>query len=387
MEHQETLRADVIVVGGGIAGISAALAAARGGARTMLVEREYLLGGLATLGLIAIYLPLCDGKGHQVSFGIAEELLRLSICHGADGEYPDAWLSGNDIEKRKAQRFRVRYNPHMFALLSEQALLEAGVKILYGCQLTGVDVRGRRVVEASAAGRTDALRLSASVWIDATGDATLAAMAGEETRLFQKGNPLAAWYAESNGEGGEKLRQLGAADVPDDRLSKDAPKPLVNRRFTGLETPELSEMTVLSHRCLLEDALRRQVKPLSIPSIPQVRMSRCLVGKAVLDDSQPHRREPASIGMISDWRRPGPVYEVPVGVLSGHRIDNLYAAGRCISVTDGMWDISRVIPPCAVTGQAAGTIAALQCRGGAAPDLASIQQALVLNGVKLHEGD
>ncbi len=66
---------DVAVCGGGIAGIAAALSAARTGARTILVEREYVLGGLATLGLIVIYLPLCDGSGVQMSGGIAEELL------------------------------------------------------------------------------------------------------------------------------------------------------------------------------------------------------------------------------------------------------------------------------------------------------------------------
>ena len=65
---------DVIVSGGGIAGISAALAAQRAGAKTLLIEKEYSLGGLATLGLVTIYLPICDGFGRQVCFGIAEEL-------------------------------------------------------------------------------------------------------------------------------------------------------------------------------------------------------------------------------------------------------------------------------------------------------------------------
>ena len=68
---------DVAVCGGGFAGISAALAAARMGKRTALFEKQYLLGGLGTAGLVTIYLPLCDGKGTQVSFGIAEELLKL----------------------------------------------------------------------------------------------------------------------------------------------------------------------------------------------------------------------------------------------------------------------------------------------------------------------
>ena len=52
---------DVAVVGGGVAGIAAALSAARAGARTVLLERQFALGGLATLGLVTIYLPLCDG--------------------------------------------------------------------------------------------------------------------------------------------------------------------------------------------------------------------------------------------------------------------------------------------------------------------------------------
>ena len=80
--------ADVLVAGGGIAGIAAALAAARSGARVMLLERGFMLGGLATAGLVTIYLPLCDGEGTQVSFGLAEELFRLSMEHGAEDRYP-----------------------------------------------------------------------------------------------------------------------------------------------------------------------------------------------------------------------------------------------------------------------------------------------------------
>ena len=70
---------DVVVVGGGIAGVAAALASARGGAKTCLLEKFCALGGLATIGNVIIYLPLCDGRGHQVSAGICEELFRLSV--------------------------------------------------------------------------------------------------------------------------------------------------------------------------------------------------------------------------------------------------------------------------------------------------------------------
>ena len=108
---------DVVVAGGGIAGISAALAAARGGAKTLLIEREFSLGGLATLGLVTIYLPLCDGKGRQVSFGIAEELFRLSVKYGAEANYPEMWLSDHTVEERaKGQRLEVRYDANVFAI-------------------------------------------------------------------------------------------------------------------------------------------------------------------------------------------------------------------------------------------------------------------------------
>ena len=73
---------DVVVAGGGIAGISAALAAARNGAKVLLIEKQCILGGLATAGLVTIYLPLCDGRGNQMSYGIAEELFHLSISQG-----------------------------------------------------------------------------------------------------------------------------------------------------------------------------------------------------------------------------------------------------------------------------------------------------------------
>ena len=62
---------DVLVCGGGFAGISAALAAARQGKKVILLEKQFVLGGLATAGLVTIYLPLCDGWDRQVSFGIA----------------------------------------------------------------------------------------------------------------------------------------------------------------------------------------------------------------------------------------------------------------------------------------------------------------------------
>ena len=75
---------DVIVVGGGIAGVSAAVSAARCGADVLLLEKQMNLGGLATIGLISWYEPLCDGVGKQMIFGMAEELIKLSAKYSFD---------------------------------------------------------------------------------------------------------------------------------------------------------------------------------------------------------------------------------------------------------------------------------------------------------------
>jgi len=82
---------DVIVCGGGIAGISAALASSRMGQKVCLIERSALLGGLSTSGLIHWYEPLCDGLGHQLINSNAEELLRYAIKYGYH-TLEDSWL-------------------------------------------------------------------------------------------------------------------------------------------------------------------------------------------------------------------------------------------------------------------------------------------------------
>ena len=126
--------------------------------------------------------------------------------------------------------------------------------------------------------------------------------------------------------------------------------------------------------------------PTSIASIPQLRMTRRLRGEYTLDESEMHRYFDDSVGMVSDWRKRGPVYEVPFSTLYSADVKNLIMAGRCTSVTDSMWDIMRVIPCCAVTGQAAGTAAALT-EDFTAIDIRQLQQTLRNNRVVLHEQD
>ena len=115
-------------------------------------------------------------------------------------------------------------------------------------------------------------------------------------------------------------------------------------------------------------------------------MTRKLVGAYILDDTQEKQFMPDSVGMVSDWRKKGPVYEIPFGCLYGAEVKNLLACGRCISVTDDMWDITRVIPDCAVTGEAAGVAAAIS-DDMPSLDISLLQEKLKDNGVKLHLED
>ena len=382
---------DVLVCGGGFAGISAALAAARLGKRVTLLEKQYLLGGLGTAGLVTIYLPLCDGVGHQVSFGIAEELFRLSVSMGAEAGYPTNWLDESDPAKRTRRdpRFQVQYNPFLFAILAEQLLREAGVRILYGTWAAAVEKEADTITALMVETVSGRRAIRAGTVVDATGDACVAYLAGAPTEVNRQGNLLAAWYYYL-GEKGYHLNALGFSDVAsEDAVGQDEVPPLTNRRFSGLDYGELSEMVQASHASILEDILKRRSQdrtlvPTSIATIPQLRMTRRILGETTLDDSQAHRFFPDSIGMVSDWRKRGPVYEVPFSTLYCAAVKNLITAGRCTSVTDPMWDIMRVIPCCAVTGQAAGTAAALADEFSKM-DITALQSVLRDNGVVLHE--
>lgn len=387
-----TASCDVLVCGGGIAGAAAALAAARTGAKTLLLEREYLLGGLATLGLVTIYLPLCDGVGHQVSYGIAEELLRLSVSHGMEqSPLPTAWLQPDgDPEQRREKRYRLQYNPHVFAACLERQLAQAGVRILYGTVATDTVVNDGVIEAVIVENKSGRSAVRAGSVVDATGDADICHLAGADCATFSPGNKLAAWYYYANQTDGVRLKQLGCVDVPDDEKNNET-ELLTARRFGGLDAAEISDMMMLAREHEMRHVLaeRRRdptVEPVTFPTIPQLRMTRRIVGVCTPDDKPTHRHETTSIGMIGDWRKRGPVYELPFGCLYGEKIRNLITAGRIISVTDALWDITRVIPACAVTGQAAGTAAAMS-RDFSTLDITALQRQLRLDGVKLHTNE
>lgn len=380
---------DVAVCGGGFGGIAAALAAARQGKRVVLFEKQFMLGGLGTAGIVTIYLPLCDGYGRQVSFGIVEELLHLSMKYGAEEDIPEHWKQEGLPRTEHNARLQARYNPQMFAMAVEQLLSDAGVDIVYGTYVTDVRMEGDVITHLIVENKTGCTAYGVRSVVDATGDADLAKVANVPTETFKQGNVLAAWYY-AVGKAGYDLVPLGYADVPDEEKDPDAKtEMLVNRRFGGLDGEELSEQARLSHQQTFVDVLQKRKQdpsylPVTIATTPQVRMTRKIVGEYVLTVKEMHTPFDDSIGMVSDWKKRGPVYEVPYRTLYSAAVKNLIFAGRCTSVDETLWDVMRVIPCCAVTGQAAGTAAAMT-DDFAKLDVAALQRQLEQDGVKLHE--
>lgn len=387
---------DTVVVGGGFAGIAAALAAARGGNKVLLCEKMFMLGGLGTAGLVTIYLPLCDGLGNQLSFGIAEELLLASIKDGWEDMYPKPWLEGGTTEEKIKLRYRVRYNAAACAIAMEKLLLEAGVEILYGTAVCDVSVENGEITHLLIENKSGRSAVEVGNVIDCSGDADICAFAGEDTAMHGRGNVLAGWYYYNDADG-NKLKMLGFADVPNGRAHKPAEDQKAipdDTHYVGLDAKELSDMTIASHKAVyvsfLEDRPISQDHMLtSIATIPQVRMTRRLDGVTVMDKTKEYVRYEDSVGMFGNWMgngvnvHTGQRFELPYSCLYGKKIKNLATAGRCISATDAMWEFSRVIPVCAVSGEAAGTAAALG-KNFPEVDIAKLQTKLKENGILLH---
>ncbi len=378
---------DTVVCGGGIAGISAALAAARHGAKTLLIEREFMLGGLATAGLIAIYLQISDGYGHQVSFGIAEELLKLSAKHGylfyanQDGE--ETTEVYNEPLPDMKHRLKVYYDPNVYAIDCEKLLIKEGVKILYGTQVTDTVVENNRITHIITENRDGKTAFSGKTFVDATGDAVLTHLSGEKTEEYKLGNIMAGWYYKYFNDEFE-LIQLGFSD---DKLLDDEAKK--SKKTISYSANDITDFTINSHDNSLRDFLKdgnvnSKHCMASISTIPQLRMTRRIDGKYLQDIEENDTSYPDSIGMFVNWhKRRGTVYELPYRCLIGNNISNLIAAGRCISSTDKLWDLTRVIPVCAVSGQAAGTAAAIS-EDFFKLDVAKLQKELIKDNVKIH---
>ena len=390
-EIKETLstpiahRCDVLVVGGGFAGIAAALSAARMGKKVILVEKSYYLGGLGTSGLVTIYLPLCDGMGRQVSFGIAEELLKLSIEVDCNGERGFAtWIKNEGKKDENAPRYEVDFNPALFATSAEKALLAENVDILFGVALVSAVTENGKIKYAIVEGKSGRYAIEAKSYVDASGDADLADRAGAPTEKTGYGNVLSAWYY-SYDRSGLTLHMTGDIDVIPGSVPAEKASQI---RYSGLDDKEISAFMERSRDRIFQTVLERRKTdethvPATIATSPQFRMTRRIAGERTFTKADDKRYFDDSLGLFSNWRERGPIYECPLSTLYSRNVKNLICAGRCQSADDAMWEISRVIPCCSVMGEAAGVVAALT-DDIPAFDVTEAQKVLRERGIPLH---
>ena len=391
---------DVAVIGAGVGGVAAALAAARSGMKTLLVEKGVLPGGLATSGLIVHYLPLCDGCGRKIIGGIAEELLQLSIRYGG-GTLPEAWRSGT-AAPGTTERYRTCFNPGAFVLALDEVLAAAGVDVLYDTAFGGVEAQDGWVSGVIVDNLTGRCLIPVRAAVDATGSAELFFKAGAPVVVGQ--SELSYWALavdEESVRAGNDARDLARAikvsrngfvvDMPENRrLGEEsaAPQPVY-------EIKELADMTrfVLDGRRLLQKYRARmqtgQMALACLPSVAQHRTTRRIDGVGTMTIEAQRARAEHSVGCVSDWRKAGPVYEVPLEALYTRKLKNVLAAGRCMAAAGEAWEIMRCIPQAAATGEAAGQAAALcvkrHCAVGSAI-YGELAQNLAAAKIMLHTG-
>jgi len=386
---------DVIVAGGGVAGAAAALSARRAGKRPLLIEKTTLLGGLATIGLVNLFVPMCNGRGKTIIKGMAEELLRLSIKYGYDS-IPEDW-KGGEPKKPTNQRYMTKFSPNIFALALAELLSDEGVAIRFDSSVSGVvtkDGRCEGLIVDSKSGREF---FECGVAIDATGDANLLFKAGVPTVQGKNyftcyGFAITLESCKAAAESGDIKKAFTWASGGGASLYGDN-HPAGMKLFSGVDAGDISEYLLLNQRKMLEklkgDA-RGSRDVVTLPTMAQFRTTRRIDGDYTLKTDDCYKHFPDSVGAICDFDRRDFLYEIPYRSLCRAGYSNIITAGRCAAGEGYAWDVLRVIPPAIISGQAAGAAAALALDTGKpipGVDVAKLQDSLAKAGVMLHFDD
>lgn len=412
--------ADVVVIGGGPGGLGAAVAAARKGARTLLVERYGCLGGMATVGLVNPFMTN-HIDGQRLDSGIFAEWCDTM-----------ADLGGISEDGRT-------FNPEVAKLAAERLCLEAGVELLYHSWFDQPVMSGSRIDCALFCTKSGAVGVRGEVFVDATGDADLAARAGciieygrDEDHLCQ---PMTTCFDVAgvepeqmpNREGINELYELAKEQgrihcIRENCLwfrTTDPTKIHFNTtRIThhhATDVESLTDAEIEGRRQIAEYLawLRSDVpgfqnsEVVAIAMHVGIRESRRVRGEAYLTREDAERfakyddgicrcrypidiHNPSGVGTEIGRFPNGEWYEIPYGCIVPQRIDNLLIAGRPISVDHAVHSSMRVMPPACTVGQAAGAAAAMAQAAGVAPrqlDGRKVKAAMVEQGVWLVSGD
>jgi len=426
---------DVVVLGGGPAGIVAAVAAARPGATTLLVERYGFLGGMGTAAGVTNFCGMFAnrfGSIDQVVHGIPDDLLaRMDALGGLKAPH-------TVFGKIKAQA----YDTAAYKIAADALLLSAGVKILFHALATGVVMDGPNVAALMVETKSGRYAVQARVFIDGSGDGDLSAWAGAPVEVGTGDGSL--MYPSTmfrindvtpelaHNRGWDSFPALMAAE--EERSGRRFPRktPIIrpqNRDIEwrvnltqvanpdgsavdGTDADQLSYGEIEGRRqigeafSLLKDAIPGFAHSYIVDIPPQIgiRETRRVIGDYVLteedvlgcasfDDTIGVNGWPIEDHVAGDvlfrWQDiPGSrgFNHLPYRMLLPLGMDNLLVVGRCASMTHGGQSAARVSGACFVMGEAAGTAAATVASGNGTTrqvDVAALQATLVRQGVYL----
>ena len=365
------LECDVLVVGGGPSGVAAALSAARLGMKTCLVERYNHLGGLWTGGLV---LPL------NCTHGLSQEAQRTQVIHGISGEITDRLRRLNMVRGE----VNPLVDPEACKYVLEKMMQEAGVTVVYHAWAAGAVMDGRTIRGIFAESKSGRRALLAKVVIDCTGDGDVFHWAGEKY--------LEARYAigmEARLGGTDRVNHNAPGYEPRG-LGAQTPIPGVTWHYMwgdakqdGLDVMNLSRLQQKFRLKIWEDVEKLRQQPgyeqvflLDTASQLGIRTTRILNGcyQLTLKDTMTYRNFDDCIGVSGAYttinydgrkvpEKERPYWQIPYRALLPRHTDNLLVAGRCFSYEEALTDDAREIGTCLVTGQGAGTAAALAVKG------------------------
>lgn len=421
-----TRKADVIVCGGGPGGIGAAVAAARLGAKVVIVERFGSLGGLTTTGLVTTCMSGVAFSGDKILIrGVFEKITDMCVekggaIRGYELEFSDKFFM-HDTSRCEIDHQITPYDPEVYKLCAEELMQEYGIDIMYYTLITDAIVKDNLIRGVVAENKSGAQVLVGKQFIDATGDASIARMAGIPCTMADgEKTPMTLMFHFG-----------GAKDVaPSYRPNvKDVPYGAINffpmlrpgefraemTRYVGvaIDGDDLTQATITCRRQIPEViAYMRENVPgcediylitsasvIATLATPRIVGTASLTERDVLEQTMPEDKIALTaygIDIHSDeeggqnelhWLTPGKYYGVPYGVLVPKEgVDNLLAAGRVVSADYRASTSVACSGICLATGEAAGTAAWLSIQGNTTPrqlDVKLVQKTLVEGGAIL----